>query len=85
MQANIPGLAHALSNVMTKYLAGQAGSKKALDNSILIKLAKMYLIIKPMIIANLQISNSNQSNQNLERLYIRGVVCLVVRLVVRHV
>ena len=27
-----------------------------------------------LLIANQQISNSNQSNQNLERLYIRGVV-----------
>ena len=32
-------------------------------------------------IADLQISNSIQSNQNLERLYLRGVV----RLFVRHV
>ena len=31
-------------------------------------------------IADLQISNSNQSNQNLERHYIWGVVWLVVRL-----
>ena len=31
--------------------------------------------------ADLQISNSNQSNQNLERLYIWGVVCLFVCLV----
>ena len=32
-------------------------------------------VLYPRYIADLQISNSNQSNQNLERLYIRGVVC----------